>query len=53
MPDVVFAEPVEVLPLGVTLEVIKELAEEGGGAHAAVRCHRELPGRLLQRATHL
>lgn len=51
-PDVVLTEPVEVFPLGLTLEVIKELAEEDGGAHAAVGCHCELPSSILQGAPH-
>lgn len=45
--DVVFTESVEILPLRITLEVIKELAEENGGAHAAVRGHCKLPRRVL------
>lgn len=53
MPDVVFTETVEILPLGITLQVIEELAEEDGGTHAAVPCHCELPRGLLQRAPHL
>ncbi|XP_037064024.1 uncharacterized protein LOC119088384 [Peromyscus leucopus] len=42
-PDVVLTESVEILPLGITLQVIKQLAEEDGGAHAAVCRHCELP----------
>lgn len=51
--DVVFTESVEILPLGITLQVIEELVEEDGGTHAAVRCHHERPRRLLHRAPHL
>lgn len=52
-PDVVLAESVEILPLGITLQVIKQLAEEDGGTHAAVCRHCELPSGVLQGAPHL
>lgn len=52
-PDVVLTESVEVLPLSIALQVVKQLAEEDGGTHAAVCSHRELPGGLRHGAPHL
>lgn len=51
--DITLTESVEILSLGVTLQVIEELAEQNGGAHSAVGCHCKFPGRVLQGAPHL
>ena len=51
--DIVFTESVEILPLSITLQVIKKLVEEHRGTHAAVRGHCKLPRGLLHRAPHL
>ena len=52
-PDVVLTESVEVFSLGITLQIIKQLAQEDGGTHAAVCRHRELTSSILQGAAHL
>lgn len=51
--DIFLAEFIEVLPLGITLQVIIEFAEEHRAAHVGVVCERRSLRHLRDRSCYL